>query len=105
MDNEQDLQMLKMLWLHRDLPRGFIPTLTALQWLIAHPKVAAVNADVPTLTQSKPAYPKGKPWLCGKCQKRAGQIVAGDLVLHCGGCGRKLKWYSRNPARKMSSVA
>ena len=97
LDTPADLEMFRALWAGYGRNRKTLRTLEALQYLAAHPEIAALNNGVHPLTQTRAAWPKGKPWLCGKCQRRVGDIVTGDLILHCSHCGRRQKWYSQPP--------
>ena len=76
-----------------------LPTIDALDWLIKHPDVAAINADVPLKTQTKPHWNKGRDWLCLECSERIGAVVAGDLELRCPGCGKPQKFYANKAGR------
>jgi len=97
LDTPADLEMFRALWAGCNSNGRPLPALEALQYLTAHPEIAAINNGVYPLTQTRAAWPKGKPWLCGKCQRRTGDIVAGDLLVHCAHCGRRMKWYSMPP--------
>lgn len=103
LDTPQDLEMLKTLWLaceYNQLDGRCLTTLDALRILEREPAIAAINAGVPTKTQTVPLYSKGLPFLCKTCQRRAGTILSGDLVLSCPNCGARQKFYARPPSRE-----
>ena len=104
LDTPQDLEMLKALWSEYELlsedGNGYtFPTLTALRLLEHFQEISNINAAIPAKTQTQARYTKGLPFLCRSCQRRAGTIVAGDLVIACPGCGSRQKFYSRPPTR------
>jgi spore coat polysaccharide biosynthesis protein SpsF len=97
LDTLRDLEMFQAVWAGWAQPTP-APTLWALQWLAAHPLVAAVNADVRVKTQSRAAFgPREKPWLCDACKQRVGSVKEGNLVIHCQGCGQPKKFFSSKP--------
>ncbi len=108
LDTEQDLAVMRAVWTAWEWDgegaRGFMPTLWALQWLAQHPEVAAINADVLLKTQSRALWPKGSHWLCKSCSTRVGAVVAGDLEVRCGRCGKPSKWYAHKPELKKPSM-
>ena len=103
LDTEQDLAVMRAVWdawiREQEWPviEAFLPTLWALQWLADHPEVSALNVNVPLKTQSRALWPKGSHWLCKSCSTRVGAVVAGDLEVRCGRCGKPSKWYARKP--------
>ena len=101
LDTPQDLEMLKALWYEYVLRGGArgLETLTALRMLENLPAIAALNAAIPVKTQTQARFAKGLPFLCRACQRRAGTILSGDLIVSCPNCGSKQKYYSRPPAR------
>lgn len=101
LDTAQDLEMFRRLWRVCDGAQTTIPTLDALDILIANPEIAALNADVPVKTQSRAIWKKGMHWLCDRCNGRMGGIVEGNLEVRCAHCGKPRKWYTQKPKPSM----
>jgi spore coat polysaccharide biosynthesis protein SpsF len=96
LDTERDLEVFRRVfawWVRNNLFDDALPTIAALAWLGRHPDVAALNAEVPLKTQTRPHWNKGRDWLCRECSERIGAVVAGDLELRCPGCGKPQKFY------------
>ena len=108
LDTEADLEMLRQVWAapysynwSADYPAWpALPTLWALEYLIAHPEVSRINADVEVKTQSKPTWRKGMGFMCENCRQRVGAVVNGDLEVRCSGCGQPRKFYARAPEKR-----
>jgi len=102
LDTPADLELFRAVWRawaeKSDDPCP--PTLWALDWLAAHPEVTALNAMIPTRTQSKPLYGRGFSWTCEGCQRRNGTIDAGNLTVRCSRCGKPKKYYAHKPTGK-----
>jgi len=107
LDTEQDLAVMAGLWrawrATNDDGR-LLPTMWALEFLANHPLLSGLNADVPLKTQTRALWPKGSHWLCKSCNGRVGAMVAGDLEVRCGKCGRAAKFYARKPEMKKPSM-
>ena len=102
LDTQDDLKLFREVWsawhsllnLYDFRP---VDTLWALSYLMNHPEVVAINAEMTAKTQTHPHWPKGMGWLCDSCRGRLGSVVAGDLEIRCSHCGKARKFYSHKP--------
>lgn len=111
LDTPHDLEMFRQLWgkfttvrrsdtaVRRPDSAYCIPTLEALDCLSRYPEIAAINADVQVKTQTRAIWRKGSHWSCKSCQRRMGGVVAGDLEVRCGRCGKPQKFYAMPPVK------
>ena len=97
LDTPVDLEMFRQLWHQMSNEEGneisCLNTLDALKYLIGHPQLAAMNAEVGAKTMTRPIWRKGLPFLCRSCQNRLGSIVSGDFEVRCARCGAPGKFY------------
>lgn len=102
LDTPEDLAMFKALfsaWPHYGTG-AVMPTLWALDYLIRHPEVSALNSKVSLKSMSHPVWgDQIRGWMCERCGSRIGSIVQGDLAAHCPNCGKRRKFYATKPAR------
>lgn len=107
LDTPADLDVFRAVWRAWDaskpdwLTGSILPTLWALQWLRTHPEVAALNADVPVKTQTKPEFARGSNWICERCNHSIGRVNADDITLPCLRCGQRRKFYSKKPMERV----